>query len=95
MSLAGYYANKHFLSHELFHGGPKKECFNIFEDFGYSILPKSETTLIEKARKVALIYPGVKSSCNSGYYYQKGHHGLSKQECAVITVKANKDINVW
>lgn len=52
MSLAGYFANGRFLSHELFHGGPKKECFNILEGFGYSILPKNETTLIEKANKV-------------------------------------------
>lgn len=45
--------------------------------------------------KVALIYPGIKSSCKSGFYYQKQHHGISENECAVITVQANNDINEW
>jgi len=45
--------------------------------------------------KVALIYPGSHSACNSGLYYKKNSYGPSENECAVITIKANRDINKW
>ncbi|MDX1701476.1 MAG: hypothetical protein R3250_12705, partial [Melioribacteraceae bacterium] len=53
MSLAGYFANENFLSHKLFHGGPKKECFRILENFGYKILPKTESGQYQNAKKVS------------------------------------------
>ncbi len=52
MSLAGYFANEHFLSHKLFHGGPKKECFKILKELGYKILSKKETNQFQKPKKV-------------------------------------------
>ena len=51
-----------------------------------------------KAKKVALVYPGIKSSLSHGHYYNHtGDHNdeLGEEECSVISLSYNTDIRQW
>lgn len=47
-----------------------------------------------KAKRVALIYPGI-AKIISGYYYKTEKEVLSDKECSVITIPTNKTIAIW
>jgi hypothetical protein len=49
-SLAGYFAKDHFLPHTGFSGGEDSVCFAFLRERGFSILPKTETADLEKAK---------------------------------------------
>lgn len=50
------------------------------------------------AKKVALVYPGLENKCQSGKYYDHNSINtieLSDEECSIISISVEKDINVW
>lgn len=50
------------------------------------------------ARKVALIYPSINDSKQSGFFYDHSIHdsiNLSDEECSVITIAVEEDVKVW
>lgn len=51
-----------------------------------------------KAKKVALVYPGVENINQSGQYYDhnsKDSLDLSDEQCSVISIKVNQDVKWW
>lgn len=48
-----------------------------------------------KAQKVALIYPGTASKSHSGFYFDPASNLIGNEECAVLTIKSNSNINEW
>ena len=51
-----------------------------------------------KAKKVALVYPGVKLSLTNGLYYdhdEQNTQNIGKEECSVISLPYNKTIMDW
>ncbi|MDC6350460.1 AAA family ATPase [Zeaxanthinibacter sp. PT1] len=55
-SLAGYFSNEYFIPHSRFSGGENSACFSMLRDFGFQILPKSQTTDIEESIPVSGIH---------------------------------------
>lgn len=56
ISLAGYFANEHFISHKEFSGGEDSACFTVLRDMGFTILPKTETNQYSKAKDVPNVH---------------------------------------
>tara|TARA_R110002051_G_scaffold7053_3_gene33255 strand:- start:1786 stop:3039 length:1254 start_codon:yes stop_codon:yes gene_type:complete len=51
-----------------------------------------------KAKKVALVYPGIASSFSKGTYYdhkERGPQRLGEDECSVISLSYNTNIRAW
>ena len=56
ISLAGYFTNKHFISHKEFSGGEDSLSFTVLRDMGFTILPKTETGHYHGAKDVPNIH---------------------------------------
>jgi hypothetical protein len=63
LSLAGFFADKRFISHDEFSGGEESKAFEHLRSLGFEILPKTETQGIDQAKKG-----------NTTFHYKYAHH---------------------